>query len=100
MTGFARVQENMRRIKNLAQFFLRNKSGKRNAIVDLEVAHQFLKFCEQRSAPGDCQSRSRIARRETGKGPQASRQTLFFDQTAGLYESPFTVLREIAFAKW
>ena len=38
VAGLARVQENVRRVKDFAELRLRNESGKRNLILDLELA--------------------------------------------------------------
>src|SRR4029453_4884392 len=94
--------ENVRHMVKVAQLLLRNETGERNAIIDLQFACQFLKIAEQRTFSGD---RQRCVWRSLPKACESSGrngQTLLLDQTASLHESPFAPAiagREIAFTK-
>ena len=89
----------MRGIKNLAQLLLRNKTDKRDVIVDVKLARQRLQFVKQRAFAGDSEIGLRIVLQENRKRTERDRQTFLFNQTACLHELPLPVLREAAFAK-
>src|SRR5437762_11313010 len=55
--GFARVEENVRGIKKLAQFFLRHETRKIDSVDDLKFVGERLQFLELRSLAGDGESR-------------------------------------------
>src|SRR2546430_8924930 len=54
---FARVQKNLRRVKKLAQFFLRNEAREIDSAVDLKLASERLQFLKLRSIAGYGESR-------------------------------------------
>jgi hypothetical protein len=96
------MQENVRRIIKIAQLLLRDETGERNAIIDLQFARQLLKMAEQWPFSGDRQRCVRISLQKTCKSSERNGKTLFLDQTASLHKSPFAppiAGREIAFAK-
>src|SRR5438046_10216210 len=51
--GFARMEENMRRIKKLAQSFLRDETRKIDSVDDLKFVVEQLQFLELRAFPGE-----------------------------------------------
>src|SRR6266699_236596 len=101
-TGLARMQENVRRIIDIAQLLLRNKTGKRNALVNLKLAGQILELGQQRTFSSNRQRRIRILPEKIREGAERDRQTFLLDQPASLRKSPFalaTAGREAPFAK-
>src|SRR5436190_7838369 len=93
------MKENVRGVIEIAQLLLRNKTGKRNAVVDLEFARQVLKLTEQWPFSRDGQRCVWITLQKTRESTQRNRQALFLDQPASLHESPFAILPKAPFAK-
>ena len=77
--SFARVQKNMRRIIDVAQFLRQQKARKRHPIMDLKFARQFLELLSHRTFSGNRQCRSRIMTEEMSERVQCCRQTFLLD---------------------
>src|ERR1700674_5547961 len=87
------MKKNMRLIKKVAQFILRNETGERNAIVDLQFTCERSKFVPQRSFASDGKRRFWKLFREFGKSDKTRSQTFLLNQPAGLKQTPAVVLR-------
>src|SRR5438105_13606173 len=94
------MQENVRRIINLAQSLRRHEARENHAIIDLAVARQLLELAQHRSFAGNRQRCARIVRQKSGECMKGGRQTFLFNQAAGLYETPFAIGGKLAFAEW
>src|SRR5947199_604627 len=94
------MQENVRRIINLAQSLRLHEARENHAIVDLEFARQFLDLVQHRSFAGNRQRCAWIVRQKSGECMKGRRQTFLFNQAAGLDETPFAIGGKLAFAEW
>ena len=98
-TRFARMQKNVRRIKKLAQFFLRNEAHEIDSAVDLKLAGERLQFLKLRSFAGNGESRGWKFFPESGERAQGRFQSFLFNQPTRLQQPPLAVARNTAFAK-
>src|ERR1700730_1991366 len=94
------MQKNVRLVKNLTQRFLRNKTGKQDLLVDLQLASERLQFFQERAFAGDGDCRSWITSAEFSKGLERCGQSLLFNQATCLHQSPLAVFRKRALPKW
>ena len=95
----ARMQKNVRLIKQLAKLRLRNETGKENLVGHVQLRGQPPQLASQRPFARDRKRRCSMRTREPGKGAQAHPQPLLFDQAAGLEKFPGAVARPLARAK-
>src|SRR5438067_7835334 len=96
---FARVQKNLRRVKKLAQFFLRNEAREIDSAVDLKLARERLQFLKLRSIAGYGESRGWKFFPESGKRADGRLPSFLFNQPNRLQQPPLAVARNIALAK-
>src|SRR2546423_7938172 len=89
---FARMQKNLRRIKKLAQFFLRDEANKVDSAIDLKLAGERLQFLKLGSFAGDGESRAWKFFPESGERPQGRFQSFLFNQPTRLQQPPLAVV--------
>src|SRR4030095_1450357 len=97
--GFARMEENVRRIKKLAQVVLRDETRKIDSADDLKFVGERLQFLELRPFTGNGESRGWKFFPESGKRLQSRFQSFFFNQPTRLQQSPLAVVGQRTFAK-
>ncbi len=86
-TEFARMQENVRLKKFLAQSRLGKKTGEPHPLADAELARETSQLLLHRSFACDREAGRRIFLLERGEGAQAGLEPLFLDQATGLQEA-------------
>src|SRR5437870_702674 len=98
--SFARMQKNVRLIKKLAQFFLRNKTRKIDSRRELKFARERLEFGELRSFAGNRESHGWKFFPEFGERTQGCLTSLLFNQPSCLQQTPLAVVGNTSWPKW
>src|SRR5205823_13188741 len=96
---FARMQKNVRLIKKLAQFFLRDEAREIDNAVDLKFAGERLQFLELRPFTGNGESRAWKFFPKFGKRAQGRFQSFLFNQPPCLQQPPLALAGNASFAK-
>src|SRR5437762_10970223 len=97
---FARMQKNLRRVKKIAQFFLRDEAREIDSAVDLKLAGERLQCLKLRSIAGYSESRGWKFFPESGERAHGRLPSFLFNQSPRLQQPPSAVGRNIALAKW
>src|SRR4029434_1891294 len=97
---FAGMQKQMRTRIKLKQFPLREKPNEMYIFKNPQSVGKHLQFRLERSFASDEKFRFGIVFLKNRKSAQARRNTLFRNQPARLYDSPFSVARWLSIHEW
>lgn len=92
--GLAGVEEGVAFVVEPAELRGSEEASEADAVGHPEFRAQLLQRCEERPFPGDRERRLWKAAAESGEGAQTHVEAFLFDEAAGLYEVPLTVVGE------